>query len=191
MKNPVKNRQNYRFRSFSFFSFFFFLSLFFCDRVSRMGAMALHWWTSLSLPLKLSVAALHIALIAVPASCSIVTEADVLSSVNACIGRQCHSLHALADVIVTYGGPPMSTLRTHEFVGPFNRCCTSCSSVSGCSNSRSEEYIFADLLLPHLQRGSRVRALVCIPFVQEIGNQCNTKSFHAMCVAGLLQTSLY
>jgi hypothetical protein len=154
--------------------------------------MALHWWTSLSLPLKLSVAALHIALIAVPASCSVVTEADVLSSVNACIGRQCHSLHALADVIVTYGGPWMSTqegLRTHEFVGPFYRCCTSCSSVSGCSNSRSEEYIFADLLLPHLQRGPRVRALVCIPFVQEIGMQHKIFPRHVCGWAGLLQTS--
>jgi hypothetical protein len=72
-------------------------------------------------------------------------------------------------------------LLTHEFVGPFNRCCTSCSSVSGCSNSRSEEHIFADILLPHLQRGPRVR--VCIPFVQEIGMQHKTFiQFLALCV---------
>jgi hypothetical protein len=102
--------------------------------------------------------------------CADAPEGDVFSSVQACIGRQCHSLHALPDNLASYGRSSTkdSGVRAHPALAePFDPCCTSCSNVSGCSNSRNEEQIFVDLMLPHLLPHDRcvhvLASLRCTP----------------------------
>lgn len=147
--------------------------------------MALHWWTSLSLPLKLSVAALHIALTAVPASCSVVTEADVLSSVNACIGRQCHSLYALA----LTSSRPMEDLRACALMSSWGRSTAAARRVRASPDAPTPEarntYLRTSCS-PTFSAAHGYVHLCAFPCARD-----RNATLHAKCICGWATADLY